>query len=153
MQKNERKGWQLTYSVFNIRLVLLQGLRETVHPYTLVSHMGFKEMLESEHAGAKAAPLLHKIVPPLRAALVSRRPGQTLPLVFIYSSFPEQQNCLMKMCVGIFQFHTHWWFLFLVFSVSCQQRSVWEGSDGTDSAEWCCRACPQSSLEESADGR
>ena len=49
----------------------LQGLRETVHPYTLVSHMGFKEMLESQGAGNKAAPLLPKVVPPLRAALVS----------------------------------------------------------------------------------
>lgn len=52
-----------------VLVTLAEGLRETVHPYTLVSHMGFKEMLESEHAGEKAAPLLHKVVPPLRAAL------------------------------------------------------------------------------------
>ena len=52
-------------------MYVFQGLRETVHPYTLVSHMGFKEMLESQGAGSKAAPLLPKIVPPLRAALVS----------------------------------------------------------------------------------
>ncbi|XP_076434633.1 PACRG-like protein [Babylonia areolata] len=49
---------------------LAEGLRETVHPYTQVSHMGFKEMLESEGAGDKAAPLLPKVVPPLRAALI-----------------------------------------------------------------------------------
>lgn len=49
---------------------LTEGLRETVHPYTLVSAMGFKEMMQMEGAGDKAAPLLHKIVPPLRAALI-----------------------------------------------------------------------------------
>ena len=54
-----------------MHMLHLQGLRETVHPYTLVSHMGFKEMLESQGAGNKAAPLLPKVVPPLRAALVS----------------------------------------------------------------------------------
>ncbi|KAK7482056.1 hypothetical protein BaRGS_00026748 [Batillaria attramentaria] len=52
-----------------VLVTLAEGLRETVHPYTLVSQMGFKEMMESENAGDKAAPLLHKIVPPLRAAL------------------------------------------------------------------------------------
>merc|ERR1712087_191097 len=46
------------------------GLRETVHPYTLLSCLGFKEMLESQGAGAKAAPLLPKVVPPLRSALI-----------------------------------------------------------------------------------
>ena len=55
----------------SMHMLHLQGLRETVHPYTLVSHMGFKEMLESHGAGNKAAPLLPKVVPPLRAALVS----------------------------------------------------------------------------------
>ncbi|KAK7109054.1 PACRG-like protein [Littorina saxatilis] len=49
---------------------LAEGLRETVHPYTLVSCMGFKEMLESQGAGSKAAPLLPKVVTPLRAALI-----------------------------------------------------------------------------------
>lgn len=52
-----------------VLVTLAEGLRETVHPYTLVSQMGFKEMLESENAGEKAAPLLNKVVPPLRAAL------------------------------------------------------------------------------------
>ncbi|PVD29764.1 hypothetical protein C0Q70_09021 [Pomacea canaliculata] len=50
-------------------VTLAEGLRETVHPYTLVSCMGFKEILESPNACKKAAPLLPKVVPPLRAAL------------------------------------------------------------------------------------
>lgn len=49
---------------------LAEGLRETVHPFTLVSYMGFKEMLDSQGAGSKATPLLPKVVPPLRAALI-----------------------------------------------------------------------------------
>jgi len=48
----------------------LQGLRETVHPYNFVARNGFKELLETSEAGDRAFPLLPRLIPPLRAALV-----------------------------------------------------------------------------------
>lgn len=42
-----------------------------MHPYTSVARMGFKEILASSGASAKAMPLVPKLVAPLRAALVS----------------------------------------------------------------------------------
>ena len=54
---------------------MLQGLRETRHPYTFVSIEGFKDLLTAPNAAAKASPLLTKIAPPLRAALNSRDAG------------------------------------------------------------------------------
>lgn len=47
-----------------------QGLRETKHPYTFVSKEGFKELLLVEGAAEKAIPLLPRLVPVLKAALV-----------------------------------------------------------------------------------
>lgn len=47
-----------------------QGLRETKHPYTFVSKEGFKELLLVEGATEKAIPLLPRLVPVLKAALV-----------------------------------------------------------------------------------
>lgn len=51
-------------------LHLHQGLRETKHPYTFVSKEGFKELLLTEGAAEKAIPLLPRLVPVLKAALV-----------------------------------------------------------------------------------
>lgn len=51
-------------------LYLQQGLRETKHPYTFVSIEGFKELLLVEGASEKAIPLLPRLVPVLKAALV-----------------------------------------------------------------------------------
>lgn len=51
-------------------LHLQQGLRETKHPYTFVSKEGFKELLMVEGATEKAIPLLPRLVPVLKAALV-----------------------------------------------------------------------------------
>lgn len=51
-------------------LHLQQGLRETKHPYTFVSKEGFKELLTVEGAAEKAIPLLPRLVPVLKAALV-----------------------------------------------------------------------------------
>lgn len=51
--------------------VLFQGLRETKHPYTFVSREGFRELLLVEGASEKIRPLLPKVVPALRAALVT----------------------------------------------------------------------------------
>ena len=42
-----------------------------MHPYTFVARMGFGELLASYNAGAKATPLVPKLVAPLRATLVS----------------------------------------------------------------------------------
>lgn len=47
-----------------------QGLRETKHPYTFVSKEGFKQLLLVEGAAEKVVPLLPRLVPVLKAALV-----------------------------------------------------------------------------------
>lgn len=49
---------------------LWQGLRETKHPYTFVSKEGFRELLLVHGAPEKAVPLLPRLVPVLKAALV-----------------------------------------------------------------------------------
>ncbi|XP_018585426.1 PACRG-like protein isoform X2 [Scleropages formosus] len=59
---------------FNPLLVILaEGLRETKHPHTFVSSEGFRELLLVEGATEKATPLLPKVVPALRASLLSKR--------------------------------------------------------------------------------
>lgn len=50
---------------------LWQGLRETKHPYTFVSKEGFRELLLVQGAPEKAVPLLPRLIPVLKAALVS----------------------------------------------------------------------------------
>ncbi|EDL99918.1 similar to RIKEN cDNA 4933428G09 (predicted), isoform CRA_e [Rattus norvegicus] len=46
------------------------GLRETKHPYTFVSKEGFRELLLVKDAPEKAIPLLPRLIPVLKAALV-----------------------------------------------------------------------------------
>ncbi|KAI2533905.1 parkin coregulated like [Homo sapiens] len=46
------------------------GLRETKHPYTFVSKEGFRELLLVKGAPEKAIPLLPRLIPVLKAALV-----------------------------------------------------------------------------------
>uniref|UniRef100_A0A2K5NWS8 Parkin coregulated like n=1 Tax=Cercocebus atys TaxID=9531 RepID=A0A2K5NWS8_CERAT len=46
------------------------GLRETKHPYTFVSKEGFRELLLVRGASEKAVPLLPRLIPVLKAALV-----------------------------------------------------------------------------------
>lgn len=48
----------------------MQGLRETKHPYTFVSKEGFRELLLVKGAPEKAVPLLPRLIPVLKAALV-----------------------------------------------------------------------------------
>jgi hypothetical protein len=48
-----------------------EGLCETEHPYAFASRACFRELLASEDGGVKATPLVARIVPSLRAALVS----------------------------------------------------------------------------------
>ncbi|KAL5021723.1 hypothetical protein ScPMuIL_000878 [Solemya velum] len=50
-------------------VTLAEGLRETVHPYTFVSRVGFKELLETNGAANKVIPLVPKIALSVRAAL------------------------------------------------------------------------------------
>ncbi|CAG5120302.1 unnamed protein product [Candidula unifasciata] len=52
-----------------VLVTLAEGLKETVHPYTFVSCMGFRELLSTLGASQKATPLLPKLAPPIRAAL------------------------------------------------------------------------------------
>ncbi|KAL2780046.1 PACRG-like protein isoform 4, partial [Daubentonia madagascariensis] len=46
------------------------GLRETKHPYTFVSKEAFRELLLVKSAPEKAVPLLPRLIPVLKAALV-----------------------------------------------------------------------------------
>ncbi|KAG8510335.1 PACRG-like protein [Galemys pyrenaicus] len=48
----------------------VEGLRETQHPYTFVSKEGFRELLLVHGAPEKAVPLLPRLIPVLKAALV-----------------------------------------------------------------------------------
>ena len=50
----------------------MQGLKETRHPYTFVASEGLKQMLMIEDAEERTIPLLPKLIPPLRQALVRR---------------------------------------------------------------------------------
>ncbi|XP_062964780.1 PACRG-like protein isoform X2 [Cynocephalus volans] len=51
-------------------ITLAEGLRETKHPYTFVSKEGFRELLLVKGAFEKAMPLLPRLIPVLKAALV-----------------------------------------------------------------------------------
>ncbi|XP_013968144.1 PACRG-like protein isoform X2 [Canis lupus baileyi] len=51
-------------------ITLAEGLRETRHPYTFVSKEGFRELLLVPGASEKAVPLLPRLIPVLKAALV-----------------------------------------------------------------------------------
>lgn len=51
-------------------ITLAEGLRETKHPYTFVSKEGFRELLLVQRAPEKAVPLLPRLIPVLKAALV-----------------------------------------------------------------------------------
>lgn len=52
-------------------VICAEGLCETEHPYAFASRACFGELLSSENGGIKAAPLVARIAPSLRAALVS----------------------------------------------------------------------------------
>ena len=52
-------------------VICAEGLCETEHPYAFASRACFGELLASENGGGKAAPLVARIVPSLRAALIS----------------------------------------------------------------------------------
>ncbi|XP_023441531.1 PACRG-like protein isoform X3 [Dasypus novemcinctus] len=51
-------------------ITLAEGLRETKHPYTFVSKEGFRELLLVKGASEKTVPLLPRLIPVLKAALV-----------------------------------------------------------------------------------
>lgn len=52
-----------------VLVTLAEGLKETVHPYTFVARTGFKELLETPNADARAIPLLPKLTIAIRGAL------------------------------------------------------------------------------------
>jgi hypothetical protein len=52
-----------------VLVLLAEGIREIVHPYSFVARVGFKELLEIPDASDKATPVIPKLIPPLRAAL------------------------------------------------------------------------------------
>ena len=71
---NVRLNWSKDPSLLDFDPLLVtcaEGLSETEHPYAFASRACFAELLASQNAGAKAAPLVSRIVPSLRAALLS----------------------------------------------------------------------------------
>ena len=50
-------------------------MKETVHPYTFVARHGFKELLETPNADARAIPLLPKLTIAIRGALAHSDPA------------------------------------------------------------------------------
>lgn len=56
-------------------ITLAEGLRETKHPYTFVSKEGFRELLLVRDAPEKTTPLLPRLIPVLKAALVHSDDG------------------------------------------------------------------------------
>jgi len=49
-----------------------EGLRETTHPYTYISRQAITDMLTAPGAPEKVIPLVDRIVPPLRVALLCK---------------------------------------------------------------------------------
>jgi len=49
-----------------------EGLVETRHPYHFVARKGLKDLLTAHGAGARTVPLVHRLIRPIRATLVSR---------------------------------------------------------------------------------
>ncbi|OWK06984.1 PACRGL [Cervus elaphus hippelaphus] len=73
MQKSEcHRGVQMRNRLTGTECCFLnaEGLRETKHPYTFVSKEGFRELLLVTGAPEKAMPLLPRLIPVLKAALV-----------------------------------------------------------------------------------
>ena len=62
--------------------LLSQGLKETQHPYTFISREAFIELCELAESRDKVIPLLSRIIPPVKMALVSKA-GHLLPFVTI----------------------------------------------------------------------
>lgn len=48
-----------------------EGLRETLHPQSFIARQAFADLLAAAGARAKVEPLLHRIIPPIRMALMS----------------------------------------------------------------------------------
>jgi hypothetical protein len=48
-----------------------EGLTETEHPYAYAARACFRDLLAAEGGGGKAAPLVARLVPSIRAALLS----------------------------------------------------------------------------------
>lgn len=81
---------------------LWQGLRETKHPYTFVSKEGFRELLLVQGAPEKAVPLLPRLIPVLKAALVPFIPLDFLWYMYnIVCLFSLQITCklVLYLCV------------------------------------------------------
>lgn len=47
----------------------IEGLRETEHPYIVVSRLAIKELCQAENAKSKLVPILKRLIAPLRLAL------------------------------------------------------------------------------------
>lgn len=52
-----------------VLVTLAEGLKETMHPYAFVARQGFVELLQVPNSGAKALPVLSKVIAPIRTAL------------------------------------------------------------------------------------
>ncbi|EDV22669.1 uncharacterized protein TRIADDRAFT_28418 [Trichoplax adhaerens] len=50
-------------------VTMMEGLRETVHPFTFIVKHGLRDLLQADRASMKIIPLLSQLIPPLRQAL------------------------------------------------------------------------------------
>lgn len=74
VKKKEHKLFQNSQINFIYNLFYLyfpQGLRETIHPYYFVAREGFRELLAVPNAAERTIPLLSRLAPPIKLALVS----------------------------------------------------------------------------------
>ncbi|KAJ3346530.1 hypothetical protein HDU83_002890 [Entophlyctis luteolus] len=58
-------------------VTLMEGLRETKHPFVALVPAAIVEMLSAGNARAKVLPILPALIPPLRAAIADRRAAAT----------------------------------------------------------------------------
>jgi hypothetical protein len=70
-----------------VLVILAEGLKESVHPFSFVSQAGFRELLEVPDAHEKVLPILPRLIQPIKNALVSD----------IDSVFENGLNALMQL--------------------------------------------------------
>ena len=93
-------------------MCILKGLREKVHPYAFVAQHGFQELLEVPDAGDKARPLMAKIVPLLKVALVSKGAwciinGKIVLLFVNQVDFPQRATVMCNVFHQLSSAHRH----------------------------------------------
>jgi len=85
-------------------VIFAEGLVETRHPYHFVARKGFKDLLEAPGAAARTAPLVHRLIGPIRATLTSRDPdvyqGGITALIDLSNAVGAALNPHIKLLLG-----------------------------------------------------